>query len=327
MYILIIWGVNNLSYIEPIKSNDNIRNLFKFIKLGKPQFAIGLFFYFSMGALLAVLFGAEFVLNKFILGCLIIFLSTWAVHYHNDYFDYKADHHVTPTPISGGSGVLIEHPEWRNLAKIMAISLISLAIIVSIIFTIIFSYPLTFVLFVIIANLLALFYAAPPIKLSYRGLGELGNSAIGLLFPGLGFFAFMGTLNLQFLIFAVPIMLLQFLFTMSVEIPDMEGDRAGGKKTWIAIKGRRFGFKLITISGLLATISFLLMPYTNLFPKIINFNILAIITLIPLSLGIFELITNPKEKSLATKFCIYNLAGIFTSIILINCYFISIIYF
>ena len=285
-----------MSYIEPVKSNDNIRSLLKFIKLGKPQFAIGLFFYFSMGALLAVIFGAEFVLSKFILGCLIIFLSTWAVHYHNDYFDYKADHHVTPTPISGGSGVLIEHPEWRNLAKIMAISLISLAIIVSIIFTIIFSYPLTFVLFVIIANLLALFYAAPPIKLSYRGLGEFGNSAIGFLFPGLGFFALMGTLNLQFLIFAVPIMLLQFLFTMSVEIPDMEGDKAGGKKTWIAIKGRRFGFKLIVISGLLATISFLIMPFTNLFPSIINFNILAAITLIPLGLGIFELIIKSHGK-------------------------------
>ena len=320
-------GVVYLSYIEPVKSNDNIRSLLKFIKLGKPQFAIGLFFYFSMGALFAVLFGAEFVLSKFILGCLILFLSTWAVHYHNDYFDYKADHHVTPTPISGGSGVLIEHPEWRNLAKIMAISLISLAILVSIVFTIIFSYPLTFVLFVIIANLLALFYAAPPIKLSYRGLGEFGNSAIGVLFPGLGFFALMGTLNLQFLIFAVPIMLLQFLFTMSVEIPDMEGDKAGGKKTWIAIKGRRFGFKLIVISGLLATISFLIMPYTNLFPQIINFNILTAITLIPLGLGIFELIINPLEKSLATKFCIYNLTGIFTAIILINCYFISIIYF
>ena len=184
---MIIWEVINLSYIEPVKSNDNIRNLLKFIKLGKPQFAIGLFFYFSMGALFAVLFGAQFVLSKFVLGCLIIFLSTWAVHYHNDYFDFKADYHVTPTPISGGSGVLIEHPEWRNLAKIMAISLISLAIISSIVFTIIFSYQLTFVLFVIIANLLALFYAAPPIKLSYRGLGEFGNSAIGPSFSGFRF--------------------------------------------------------------------------------------------------------------------------------------------
>lgn len=299
-----------------------MKNLLKFIKLGKPQFAVGLFFYFSLGALLAVLFGAEFVLSKFILGYVIIFLSTWAVHYHNDYFDFEADHFVTPTPISGGSGVLIERPEWKKSSKNMAITLIALAITVSVAFTVIFSYPLTFILFVIIANLLAWFYAAPPLKLSYRGVGEFGNTAIGIMFPGLGFFALMGTLNLPFVIFAVPMLFLQFLFTMSVEIPDMEGDKAGGKMTWIASRGREFGFRLIAISGLLATISFLFIPYTNLFPTVIDFKILALISLIPLSLGLTELIKNPKDKISATKFCIYNLAGIFTSTILINLYFL-----
>ena len=82
---------------------------------------------------------------------------------------------------------------------------------------------------------------------------------------------------------------LQLLFTISVEIPDMEGDRLGGKMTWIASKGREFGFKIISISGILATISFLLLPFTNLFPAIIDFRIVAAISLIPLSLGIIGL--------------------------------------
>ena len=305
--------------------NANLEKSFKFIKLGKPQLAVGLFFYFSMGALLAVLFNAEFVLSKFIIGFGIIFLSTWAVHYHNDYFDFKADHYVTPTAISGGSGVLIEHPEWRNLSKIMAIILISLAIALSVVFTIIFSYPLTFILFVALANLLALFYAAPPLKLSYRGVGEFGNTAIGLLFPGLGYFASMGTLNLPFFVFVVPILFLQMLFTSSVEIPDMEGDRLGGKMTWIASRGREFGFKIIAISGFLATLSFILISFTNLFPAIIDFRILALISLIPLSLGIIELIKKPLDKKSATKFCIYNLASIFLTVILINLYFLYLI--
>jgi len=302
-----------------------MKNLLKFIKLGKPQFAVGLFFYFSLGALLAVIFGADFVLSKFIIGYTIIFLSTLAVHYHNDIFDFETDHFVTPTPISGGSGVLIEHPEWRNLSKIMTITLIVLAIAVSVAFTVIFSYPITFILFVIFANLLAWFYTAPPLKLSYRGYGEFGNSAIGILFPGLGFFALMGTINLPFLIFAVSMLFLQFLFTMSVEIPDMEADIAGGKMTWIASHGRKFGFKLIAISGILATISFLIMPFSNLFPAVIDFKILAVISLIPMSLGFIELIKNPNDNDSATKFCIYNLVRIFISVILMNCYFIIIL--
>ena len=306
-------------------SDYSSKNLLNFIKLGKPQFAVGLFFYFSMGALLGVLFNAEFVLSKFILGFVIIFLSTWAVHYHNDYFDFDSDQFGTPTAISGGSGVLLEHPEWRNKSKLMGIALIGLSIGVSAVFTLIFSYPITFVLFVIMANLIAWFYAAPPFQLSYRGLGEFGNTAIGLLFPGLGYFAIIGTLNLPFFIFAIPMLFLQLLFTLSVEIPDMEGDRLGGKMTWIASKGRGFGFKIIAISGLLATVSFLLLPYTNLFPAIIDFRIITLISLLPLSLTIVELIKQPLDKISATKYCIYNLASIFAAVILINLYFIYIL--
>ncbi len=314
-----------MSNIETVNNKNNIKHLLKFIKLGKPQFAVGLFFYFSLGALLGVLFNAEFVLSKFILGFAIIFLSTWAVHYHNDYFDFDSDHFGTPTSISGGSGVLIEHPEWRNKSKIMGITLIGLAIVISVLFTYLFSYPLTFVLFVIIANLIAWFYAAPPFQLSYRGLGEFGNTAIGLLFPGLGYFALIGTLNLPFFIFAIPMLFLQLLFTLSVEIPDMEGDRLGGKMTWIASKGREFGFKIIAISGVLATVSFLILPFTNLFPSIIDFRVIAVISLLPLSLGILELIKKPLDKLSATKYCIYNLGSIFASVILINLYFIYLI--
>lgn len=118
---------------------------------------------------------------------------------------------------------------------------------------------------------------------------------------------------------------LQLLFTLSVEIPDMEGDRLGGKMTWIATKGRKFGFKIIALSGILATISFLLIHYTNLFPAIIDFRIVAAISLIPMSLGLIELIKNPRDKATATKFCIYNLVGIFTTVILINLYFLYIL--
>ena len=118
---------------------------------------------------------------------------------------------------------------------------------------------------------------------------------------------------------------LQMLFTGSVEIPDMEGDKKGGKMTWIALKGRRFGFKLVAISGLLATVSFLILPFTNLFPSSIDFRVVAIISLIPLSLGIMGLIKSPQDKASATKLCVYNLASIMVAAILINCYFIYVL--
>ncbi len=319
-----LWGVTSIIVETFSRNKIDKGKIWKFVKLGKPQFALGLFFYFSLGSLLAILFNAEFVFSKFILGYAIIFLSTWAVHYHNDYFDFKADHFVTPTPISGGSGVLIEHPEWKIYSRNMAIFLILLAVAISELFTIIFSYSPTFILFVIIANLLAWFYAAPPLRLSYRGLGEFGNTAIGILFPGLGFFAMMGTLTWQFLIFSIPLLFFQFIFTISVEIPDMEGDKTGKKMTWIASRGRRFGFKLIVLAGLFAVVSFFLLSFTNIFPSV-NFGVLVIISVIPLTLGILELIKNPVSKISATKYGVYNLMGILFTLILINFYFIYLI--
>lgn len=79
----------------------------------------------------------------------------------------------------------------------------------------------------------------------------------------------------------------------------------------------------IALSGILATISFLLTHYTNLFPALIGFRIVAAISLIPMSLGVIELIKNPNDKETAIKFCIYNLVGIFVSVILINLYFLK----
>ncbi|MGZ7209919.1 MAG: prenyltransferase, partial [Methanobacterium sp.] len=81
-----------------------------------------------------------------------------------------------------------------------------------------------------------------------------------------------------------------------------------------------FGFNLIAISGFMATISFLLIPYTNLFPSSINFRILAIISLLPLSLAIIGLIKKPIEKEPATKLATINVASLFVALILIDCY-------
>jgi len=112
------------------------------------------------------------------------------------------------------------------------------------------------------------------------------------------------------------------MFSLGVEIPDLEGNKLGGKITWIVSKGREFGFKLIGISVVLATISFLLVPYSNLFPQIIDFRVLTLISLIPLSLGLYAFWKRPVEKIQATKLAILNVGSLFAVWILTNCYFI-----
>lgn len=135
----------------------------------------------------------------------------------------------------------------------------------------------------------------------------------------------MGTINLPFIIFSIPLLFLQFSFTMGVEIPDLEGDKAGGKITWIVSKGRVFGFKLMGITGLLTTASFLIIPYSNLLPHSIDFRILALISVLPLSLGLMGIYKTPLDKKPATILATRYVASFVIVIILISGYFIYLI--
>lgn len=297
----------------------------KIISIGRPQILFGNFLLFSMGVMLAVLFNAEFLLSKFILGYSILFTAHLAVHYSNDYFDVEVDKYNEPNIFSGGKGILVKNPELRELSKVIAISLMVLSITIAAIFTILFNYPASYFLFFLFGNLLAWFYTAPPIKLVYRRLGEIANIIAALIFLGAGYFTLRGTLDTPFFIFLIPIIFLNIIFINSFEIPDMEGDKIGGKITWIVSWGREFGFKLIAISGLLATLSFILIPLTNLFPSSIDFRVLVIISLISLSLGILELIKKPFDRESATKFATINVASLFIMSLLIDGYFIFIL--
>ncbi len=301
--------------------NYNKDTLIKIIKLGRPQFTFGILMYFLIGTLFALLLNAQFVWSKFIWGYLILFMASMATHYSNDYFDFEVDHYGTRTPFSGGSMILVENPELKELSKKLAYLFIALSLILAAGFTIVFAFPLSFFLFVLFGNALVWFYAAPPVKLSYRGLGEFANTLNGFIMPGAGYFVMMGTIDLPFLIFSIPFLFLQFMFTIGVEIPDLEGDKLGGKITWIVSKGREFGFKLIGIAVVLATISFLIIPLTNLFPPIIDFRILALISLVPLSLGLWGLWKKPVDKKTATKLATLNVASLFAVWILVNFYF------
>lgn len=301
-------------------NNYDKETIFKIIKLGKPQFTFGIFLYFCAGAFLAILLNGEFVLNKFIFGYLVIFLASMAIHYGNDYFDYELDKMGTPTPFTGGSGILVENPELRGISKNLSIMFICLSLIAGVIFTFFYSYPLSFLLYILLGNFLVWFYAAPPIKLSYRRLGEFANTFNGFLLPGMGYFVVMGTLDLNFLIFAIPLLFLQLIFTVGVGIPDLEGDKIGGKITWVVARGRKFGFNLMALSGFMLAISFLIIPYTNLFPASINFRVLTLISLLPLSFAVIGLIKHPVEKEPATKIATMNVAMVFAALILIDSY-------
>jgi 1,4-dihydroxy-2-naphthoate octaprenyltransferase len=305
--------------------NKNADTLFKIIKMGRPHVLLGNFLLFTMGALLAVLLNAQFNLTQFILGYSILFTAHLSVHYSNDYFDFETDQYNIPNTISKGRGILVENPYLKEFSIRFSILLMMMSLTLAAFFTFIFNYPLTFFFFFLFGNLLAWFYTAPPIKLVYRRLGEIANIIAVIIFLGAGYFTLMGTLDLPFFVFSIPIIFLQIIFINCFEIPDMEGDKLGGKTTWIVSWGREFGFRLIAISAFLTTISFFLISFTNLFPTNINFRILAFISLIGLGMGIFGLYKKPVDRKSATELASKNVASLFLISTLVNFYFLYIL--
>lgn len=227
---------------------DLRRNIRDLLVLGRFQFLFGGLLLYILGAMIAYGLSYELSPIRLILGYLVFAPGHLSVSYSNDLYDIKADSNNISSPFSGGSGILLKRPELKKMAFILAISLIAISIILSIFFSLLYRITPLFVVFVIGGVLLGWFYTAPPLKLSYRGLGEPATAlTVGILVPFYGFFAISGTLDQSLLFFLFPFSMAGLYFIFNVQIPDMEADSMSGKRTWIVRLGRRNSF-LMAIS-------------------------------------------------------------------------------
>ena len=158
-----------------------------------------------------------------------------ALNVANDVFDARlgADElNVNPTQYSGGSRVI--QYGLVSLRRMTAISagLYAVAIAVGLILLLTRYSPALLVIGVL-GILLSLFYTAPPLKLVYRGLGEL-TTAIGfgpLMLVGAYVVQTLGLLRPEPLVASIPIALLVALILYVNEVPDRPADDRAGKRT------------------------------------------------------------------------------------------------
>lgn len=293
------------------------------LKLGRFFFVLGGFFLFTVGALFAVLTGAELEINKFFIGYLILFLGHLSVSYSNDYFDFEADKLGEKTNVSGGSGILQIDPSLRQTSKWIAISLILISIILGFIFTINYNFPLIFLGYVVFGNLLGWFYTAPPIRLSYRGLGEISTMlSIGFVVPGMGYYVMKGFIDMNYLLFTIPLLMYGIYFILSVEIPDMETDALSGKKNFVTKNGRKVSLKMIFVATLFASLMYIVFQMTNVFELNVNFLVVSFLSLIPLIFSTLGL--NKESRAKSVKIAFNNLNALILFAVLTNIYFLII---
>jgi 1,4-dihydroxy-2-naphthoate octaprenyltransferase len=276
--------------------------MLKLMRLARMQFLTASLALYALGALWAILLGAPFSLSRILLGYLIILPGHMSVSFSNDYFDVEADRNGNPALFSGGSGMLVSHPELRKPALWIAIMLNVCSMSMGWLFLTVFLYSYWFLGFVFLGIMLGWFYSAPPIRLAYRGLGEFSTAfTAGCLLPGMGYLVMKGYLNKIGLLFTMPLLLYGLAFILVVEIPDVEMDRLGRKHTWVVRKGRSFGYTSVGLLFLAATVFFYVFPWLYTQPIPVDFHVLSLFSLVPLGAGIIGMVKKPKSQEAATR--------------------------
>jgi len=301
--------------------NKKIKDI---IELARLRFLAGGFLLYTLGVLLALNYTAEFSIIHFIFGYAIMMPAHLSLSFSNNYFDIEVDRHYKPTSISGGSKILIENPELIKTCRNIAIGLIFISIILAFVFILVFSYTITFLAFIIFGNLLGWYYTAHPIRLAYRGLGEIANMInMGILMIGIGYWVMNGSLDFFFLLFAIPFLLYGLNFIIIVEIPDMEGDKKAKKNTLVVRLGRKNAYKIMIISLFSASIYFIFIAYMGFFDKYLNFLIIYLLSLIPLLIEILLWFKEPFTKKRAVNIAQINMGAFLLFVILINIYLLT----
>lgn len=227
-----------------------------------------------------------------------------AVNLFDDYFDYKhkdssyrnrMEHQGIRARIAKCSYLTSGQATLKQLLQVCIIfSLLALACGVVIW---IFRGPVIIYLTLITA-LLGISYSGKPLKLSYRGLGEI---LIGILFGPLlmlgVYVAACGVLDFSTLFISVPVGLLVMNIVYTHAIMDYEADKQAGKNTLAVLIGNKNGM-LVCLACLLS-IAYACIIGGVLWDKLIIYDLAVLITL-PMACALFYLmrqfVLDPHKK-------------------------------
>jgi len=298
--------------------------VFSLLKLARLHAVFVGFFMFLIGALLACISGASFTFSRFALGYAILFAAQLSISYSNDYFDVMTDQYSAKNFFSGGSKVLVEHPELRRFSKWFALGLVVLSVALAGVFVAVFSFSVFFLLFVIVGNLIGWYYTAPPVRLSYRGLGEItAMLMIGVFIPELGYWVVNGGVDGFYLLFAAPFSLYGLALIIDVEIPDREADMRANKKNLIVRKGRPVGLLVSACAMLLASLYFAACSLMIGSYHGIDFRLVTLVSVIPLGTGVEVFLQRNAEPAVLRRFVFLNIASLFMLVLLMDAYLIT----
>lgn len=219
--------------------------------------------------------------------CLAFFHSLFIVFF-NDSADEKVDSlNKNFTMYSGGSRVIPEGKIPKKHLFVAGIVIATLLLIVTVIIAVVTTKYILIVL-PIISVFLLYSYSFPPIKLNYRGGGEiLQGVGCGIVLPIFGFLLFSNEMNIQ-LTMIVPYFFLHIASSIGTSLPDAKADKIGGKNT-IAVQLSTPFASIISATIIIATSISIFFLFPILSPTKLFFCFMF-----PLLFSLIQLMLTPK---------------------------------
>jgi putative NADPH-quinone reductase/1,4-dihydroxy-2-naphthoate octaprenyltransferase len=197
------------------------------------------------------------------LGWFCLFCLEIATVFTNDYFDFESDRRNRNFgPFTGGARTLVDGRITHNQMRLGIAAAIGCFLIVAVALAFVVRAIGPILLLTALA-ILAIGYTTPPLKLCWRGLGELDvafthSTAIilcGYMFQG-------GSWDAPFpWLVSLPLFLSVLLAIILSGIPDYAADRAVGKRTLAVALGPRPAIRLAQAATVLAALVALLWEY------------------------------------------------------------------
>ncbi len=257
------------------------RTLTAWLRIARLHFYVMTFIAYCLGASAAYLATGSFRVPAFIFGYMTLFFIEFATVLANELFDYDTDRiNLNASLFTGGSRVLVEgRLSFRDvrtgILSSLALAVASGALLVTVGYVKVQS---TLVLFTL-GILLGLGYTVPPLKFSYRGLGEVVVGVTHSLYVVLCGYIYQGSSwsDPDSWLLSVPLFFATFSATTLSGIPDRPADRAVSKRTIAVLAGPRATVRISILSTMLAAASAVLLLYLGFLSGPVRLAILVVV--------------------------------------------------
>ena len=251
------------------------------LKAMRLQFYPMTFIAYAAGAYAAKSPGHPFDPLIFWLGYIFLFFVEAATVLSNEYFDYKSDtQNKFFSPFTGGSRVLVEKQlSFKEIKKATFLFLFLAGAVAVALFIQVNSSLLNSFLACSVTSTLALGYTVPPLRLSYRGLGEF-NVAFTHSFAVIicGFIFQGGHINdATPWLLSIPLFLSVLPSIILAGIPDHDADKAADKKTLAVRLGKIGAAKLAIAFTIVSALTVVIFKAVNIIPGVFGNMIYIVI--------------------------------------------------